>query len=70
MVEFSKIMRKAKIGQITQKILCPNCDQSNFIVFRKEPLDEGKIYLHHAKCEGCGELFVFKVNPKGEVFVD
>ena len=69
MVEFSKIMRKAKIDQITQKILCPNCDQSNFIVFRKEPLDEDKIYLYHAECKGCGQAFIYKVNQKGETFV-
>ena len=70
MVEFSKIMRKAKVDQSTQTVCCPNCDKSNFTIFRKEPLDEGKIYLHHAKCKDCGLLFTYKVNQKGEPFVD
>ena len=70
MVEFSKIMRKAKIEQNTQTILCPNCDKSNFTVFRKEPLDEGKVYLHHAECKECGQTFIYKVNQKGEPFID
>jgi transcription elongation factor Elf1 len=62
MVEFSKIMRKARVDKSTQTVFCPNCDKSNFNIFRKEPLDEGKIYLHHAKCKDCGLLFVFKAN--------
>lgn len=70
MSEFSNIMRRAKIEQATQKVYCPKCDKSNFTVFRKDSLEEGKIYLHYARCNECDEHFVFKVNPQGEVFVD
>ena len=70
MVEFAKFMRKAKIEQATQKVFCPECNKSSFTVFRKESLEQGKIYLHHCKCKECGLLFVFKANLKGEIFVD
>ena len=70
MVEFSKFMRKAKVEQHTQEVFCPECNKSNFNIFGKEPLDEGKIYLHHAKCKDCGLLFIYKVNQKGEPFFD
>lgn len=70
MIEFSKIMRKAKVDKDSQTVLCPKCDKSNFTIFRKEPLDEGKIYLHHAKCRECGLLFIYKVNQKEEPLID
>lgn len=70
MEECSKFIRKARIDQATQLVCCPACDKSNFTVFRKELLAENKIYLHFAKCEECGVSFIYKVNPKGEPFVD
>ncbi len=59
-------MRKARIEQATLVVYCPNCDKSNFTVFRNESLIGGEIHLHFAKCEECGESFIYKVNPKGE----
>lgn len=70
MVEFAKFMRKAKIDQPAQRILCPNCDKSNFTIFRKEFLHDGETYLHHARCEDCGQPFIFNVDSEGNTFVD
>ena len=63
-------MRKARVDQSSQTVFCPNCDKSNFDIFRKEPLDRGKVYLHHAECKECGQPFIYKVNQKGKPFVD
>jgi len=54
-------MVEGKISPKTGEIICPLCNNENFITFRKDEITD-KIYLNHCKCESCGQLFVYKID--------
>ena len=63
-------MLKAKIDPETKDILCPTCSESNFVIFRRDPLEAAKErYLNHCKC-GSGQLFIYVVDQMGNIVVE
>ncbi len=53
----------------TKQIICPTCDKSNFVIFRKDKIEE-EIYLNHCKCKNCGQLFVYKADLANRIVID
>lgn len=64
-------MLKAKIDPETKDILCPTCSESKFVIFRRDRLEETakEGYLNHCKC-GCGQIFIYIVDQRGNVVVE
>lgn len=60
-------MLKAKIDK-DNNVICPNCDRSEYDIFRRDNLGEGT-YLNHCKC-GCGQLFAYKVDKQNIAVIE
>lgn len=60
-------MPKAKIDK-DNNITCPDCNKSEYEIFRRDDLDQ-EIYLNHCKCS-CGQLFTYKVDKKNNVIIE
>ena len=65
----SRKVLEAKINPETSEVLCPICNESNFITFRRDKISE-EIYLVHCKCENCSQLFIYNVDKKNKPILE
>ncbi|MHC5037197.1 MAG: hypothetical protein ACYTHM_07780 [Planctomycetota bacterium] len=50
------------------RITCPACENSKYVIFRREPAGLGCI-RNRCRCDTCDETFSFDEDKKGEIVI-